>query len=359
MKYAPIYRTRPLGILYETGENYDAWCPTALHYDRRLRKFIAFIFGCDMHASTYTRPYFTTIDPDTLKAGRPRPVVFLNEANEAVESFGGLCSFVMLNTGEYIAITRINGVNFRVVSADCGETWRITGPVELRGVDGQIHFWGLYRANGSRLIAGYDSPRSGVCFSDDGGQTWTHAPIEGCEGLRANEPCIVQLAGDSLMAVIRRTLSGESGEETALLSFSDDNGATWTPAVASRQIRMNASDCSCVVHDGMVELFALSRFHGASPMRTRTGTDGEIRHYATSIEGARCDRFTDLGVVVSSVATEEWGAGDFSTPCCAVDDCGRMLMVYFDAPRPGSTAYMESRHYYVAGELTDLHAGHA
>lgn len=348
-KTSGIYRTQPIGPLFEEEKQYNAWCPSALHFDRRLGKFVMLIYSCDAHSHTTSYPYFTTIHPDTLRAERPRPLVFRNAEGKAVESCG-LCPFVLLDSGEYVLITRIDGKNYRVVSRDFGESWEYTGPVQLEGLAGRVDFWGIYRGNGSRILAGYDTSHAGIAYSDDGGQSWKHVevPLEQ-EGLRANEPCIVQLEGDRLMAFIRRSLSGPSGEETALLAFSDDNGESWTTARSSRCVRMNASDCAAVVHDGMVEAFSLSRFPAGSELQKRTGTVGEIRHYTASLQEARNDRFTDRGTVVTSIATDPWGAGDFSTPCCAVDDRGRLLMVYFDAPHPGTTAYMESRHYFVRG----------
>ncbi len=346
-----IYRTQPLGILFEEEKHYNAWCPSALQFDRRLGKFIMLIYSCDAHAHTISYPYFTTIHPDTLRAERPRPLVFRTSDGKPVESCG-LCSFVLLDSGEYVLITRIDGRNHRVVSRDFGKSWEYTGPVHLDGLREHVDFWGIYRGNNGRILAGYDTAHAGIAYSDDNGQNWKHVkvPLEE-EGLRANEPFIVQLEGDLLMAFIRRSLSGISGEETALLAFSDDNGESWTTARSSRCVRMNASDCTAVVHDGILEVFALSRFPAGSEPQKSTGTVGEIRHYTASLEEARNDCFTDRGIVVSSIATDPYGAGDFSTPCCAVDNQGRLLMAYFDASRSGTVAYTESCHYFVKAAL--------
>ena len=354
---APVYQTHPVGPLFEEEKRYNAWCPSALHFDRRLGKFIFLIYSCDAHAHTASYPYFTVIDPDTLEAEKPRPIVFQRPDGQVVDSCG-LCPFALLDSGEYLLITRIDGVNHRVVSRDFGKSWWYTGPVRLEGLEGRVDFWGIYHGNRGRLLAGYDTPHTGIAYSDDGGQSWRHVEIPGNqERLRANEPCILQLEGDRLMALVRRTLEGASGEETALLTFSDDNGESWSPFRPSQCIRMNASDCTAVVHDGILEVFSLSRFPAGSPPQKRTGTAGEIRHYTASLEDARADRFTDRGVVVSSIATSPWGSGDFSTPCCALDSRGRLLMVYFDAPRPGTVAYSESRHYFVRGVLAQAGSG--
>ena len=364
----PLYSTQPVGPLFEEEKRYNAWCPSALHYDRRLGRFIMLLYSCDAHAHTASYPYFTLIHPDTLEAEKPRPLVFRRTDGQIVDSCG-LCPFILLPSGEYMLITRLDragaallgysvpagldAINCRVVSRDCGESWQYAGPVHLEGLEGRVDLWGIYRGNSGRLLAGYDTPHAGIAYSDDEGRSWRHVEIAVEEGLRANEPCIVQLEGNRLMALLRRTLSGESGEETALLAFSDDNGESWTAARSSRRIRMNASNCGAVVHDGVVEIFSLSRFPAGSLPRERTGKAGEIRHYAAAVEDARRDRFSDRGVVVSSIATDPWGSGDFSTPCCAVDDRGRLLIAYFDASRPGAVAYRESRHYFVRGVLTE------
>ena len=119
---------------------------------------------------------------------------------------------------------------------------------------------------------------------------------------------------------------------------------------------MNGSCCTGVVHDGIVEVFACSRWYHngdyANTDYTNTGKSGAITHYTATIKNALNDNFTNKGVIVYAKATGENSASqDFHAPCIATKD-NDMLLVYYDRIPPYTLE--NTNYYFVRGSLGSL-----
>jgi alpha-L-rhamnosidase len=146
---------------------------------------------------------------------------------------------------------------WRVVSKDGGKTWGkrerlpegIYGPVKNKPVLVEIPQTGRRTGKDYRLIAPTSDERDGwkVYFelSDDMGKTWRRtAFVEADKGVRAIQPSIIRLPGGRLEAVCR-TRSRHIG-----VTFSDDNGETWSKLRLIDTPNNNSGIDAVTLHDG-------------------------------------------------------------------------------------------------------------
>ena len=362
-------QTAPLGQLFEAQMNYSAWCPGNLRYDRNLDKYVDMISCVDTHVNpTQSGLYVTYIDPITHEADAPVVVKFVEEdgVTEIVPggSYGmNITDFRILDDGRYITIKDNIDDNsvYRFISSDYGVTW-VRGEA-VTTIPSTLY--GSTVLSNGRWIGCDDTLNCYFYYSDDEGITWTAAKPETGGFYYEGEACILELKENILMAVGRMSMHGNGYNTTgdaehALLSFSYDNGESWSAWVESASIdNMNASSCTGFVHDGIVEIFAASRwFHRGDNAVTdyaNTGKSGAITHYVATVGNALNDKFTNRGIVVYAKGMagddSDLPAQDFHAPCLATNGIGTdFLLVYFD--RRVEPYIMESaNHHFVHGSL--------
>lgn len=229
-------------------------------------------------------------------------------------------------------IANLEDGKHRFISTDKGQTWIDGGSVT--GI--QYHHWATYKMSNGRLIGSYDYSKKGLIYSDDNGTTWTQVIPTTCGGGYEAEACVLELEKNKLIAIARYSIGGQgnnsSGDsEHAIISYSDDNGTTWTPWQISNTIdNMNAASCCGIVHDGIVEIFACSRwYHNGDYLNTdytNTGKNGAIIHYTATIENALNDNFTKKGII-------DYAKGesiDYHAPSMVKDKDNNILIMHID-----------------------------
>ena len=331
------YKCEYIGELYPSLSDYCAWCPCDLHFDKTLDKYVMLIYSTTAHIHENGSTYVVYIDKDTFVSTEPVKCKFVDSdgSTDITPTQAGSCSYIILKDGTYIMLHPVSdGTTRRLISEDNGITWKSTN-VLTNCFD---HPWQMKELSNGRIICSDDARKVGFMYSDDKGVTWTKVVPATCGGDYEAEAFFIELEANKLMAIARYSMSGkgynEIGDsEPAIISYSEDNGTTWTAWKKSTSItNMNASSCTGIVHDGIVEIFANSRWYYVNESKynndwKNTGKSGAMFHYIASIENAKKDAFTNKGVVKYSNGTS---AGDFHSPCIALDDELNGLIVYFD-----------------------------
>lgn len=357
--------THRIGQLNEQPEPYTAWCASGLHYDASLGKYVDLLYGSDKHVDpTYTRNYITYISPDTYEAAEPVLCKYYDTDGTTLEIIeAGRPGFLMMPDGRYMMFLTIDAKNYRFVSSDHGLSWVKSG--EMTGYVGSTKAYGLIRLSNGRILAnnGYGS---GINYSDDEGINWQNVAPATAGGNCEGEICFLEVKPGVVLAIGRYSLSGvgynNSGDcEPAVITVSRDYGSSWSAFKVSNTIdNMNANTCTGYVHDGIVEVFAASRWYhnngNACTDYTNTGKSGAITHYVASVENALADNFTKIGIIAYAKATGDNLPGqDFHTPCIAVNG-DQMLLTYFDRVEP-YTEKDRVNHYYIRGSLDAIDYG--
>lgn len=331
------YKTEYIGELYPSLSDYCAWCPCDLHFDKTLDKYVMLIYSTTAHLNESSSSYVIHIDKDTFVSTEPVKCKFVDSdgTTDITPTKAGSCSYIILKDGTYLMIRPVSdGSIRRLISEDNGMTWKSTNTL----TDCFSHPWQIKELSNGRIICSDDSKKVGFMYSDDKGITWSKVAPATCGGGYEAEAFFVELEPNKLMAIARYSMSGigynEIGDsESAIISYSDDNGTSWTGWQKSTSItNMNASSCTGIVHDGIVEIFANSRWYYVNDSKynndwKNTGKNGAMFHYVATIENAKNDKFTNMGVVTYANTTN---ATDFHSPCIALDDSKNGLIVYFD-----------------------------
>jgi hypothetical protein len=353
------FTTQPIGQLFEQPVNYAFWSPQSLRWDKNLWKYVDVIYGTTDHmagASAHSL-WVSYIDPDTLMAEAPVQCRYVDaDGNDVTLDDAGTGAWMILDDGKYLLFNFIGGKMYRFISSDYGKTW--VQEQECSGYPSTQELYFLVKLSNGRLLAN-SCEMKGIARSDDMGVTWKYTtPTNSIGGNLMAEINFFEVKPGVVIAIGRYSMSGmgvnASGDcQHAIISYSEDYGATWTPWKLSDTIdNMNASCCTGYVHDGILELFTGSRWYhrgaNATTDYTNTGKSGAVIHYTATIENALADKFTNMGVVVYSKAQGDLSSQDFHTPCVAVNGKD-MLLVYCDRVYP----YTEEKtnHYFVRGYL--------
>ncbi|MGG1399982.1 exo-alpha-sialidase [Bacillus salipaludis] len=334
-----VYKTEPIGELFNPPANYNAWCPSNLQFDKTRGVYAVLINGANAHITTTLKIYFSTINPETLVSTTPKLIsVVDSNGNPVMFDVSSANNFMVFEDGTYMYLHRKDGFYHRITSIDGGVTWIDRGKIVVNpsnSLTTSSNIWGITKLSNGRLICGFGAQpevQGKIMYSDDGGGNWTVVPVGTSypSGTTSAEPCIIEVLPNKLISLARRTTSGAptgSAPEPALISFSADNGATWTNYKNSTSIlNMNASGATAYVHDGIVEVFAASRYYSTTAS-LNTGETGSITHYIATIENALSDNFTLKETTVYANAAN---SVDFHSPCVSIDDKKRLLLMYMD-----------------------------
>lgn len=363
------YDTQKLGELFDRpdGYKYVTWCSGALRYDKNINKYINLLWARGGHNTSNQddKVYRALINADTLQVEELVPVVMLDSdgTTDITPTKQEGATFYILNEGTYIYWNYLNDTTTwqadRYTSTDYGKTW-----VKTANSHGTITPYKITELSNGRLLMSSTSKWSGIYISDDKGCSLTKVTItEGTGsgyGSYVAEWEFIELEPGYIMAIGRKNAGGAGNEfsgdsDHALITYSTDYGSTWSKIQESTTIdNMNASNATGIVHDGIVEIFTTSRWYHKTGCtnndNTRTGKDGAMFHYVATIEDAKNDNFTNLGVVLYANGSNN-SAQDFHAPCLAhntkTDD---ILIVYMD--RIETLPQLENNNYhYVKGNL--------
>lgn len=339
------YNTDVIGELFDqpSGNTYLAWPAGNLRYDKNIDKYVLLINGADKHIFTTMVNYLYFIDPTTYKIVDKKELSFDDSKTEAI------CNLWILNDGSYMIFKRKNGVNDknnRYISTNQGTTWTKTGEISVG-----YHFWSMHELSNGRLIMSCDVENRGFYYSDDNGVSWTNVKPGGSGGDYNAEFSFFEIEENKIIALGRKNMGGNG--DPAIISYSTDNGTTWSNFVDSQSITdMNSGCCTGVVHDGIIEIFALSRWYNKTTMHNNTGKYGAIIHYVATIENALNDNYTNNGIIAYSNGTGEGDVSqDFHCPCMTTNG-NDMLLVYFD--RNGNGSNTSTNYYFIRGSRKQL-----
>lgn len=350
---AQTYKTEDIGELFAAPADYTAWCPGNLRYDKTLGKFVSLLYAAPAHVHTTSDLYVTYIDPDSFVATEPVKCSFVDTdgVTDITPASAGACSFYILSDGTYFMIKNMDDTNhYKFTSADNGVTWQ-----KVSAVTGcSVPPWNITELSNGRIIYSSDHGKVGMHYSDDDGVNWTQVIPATCGGGSEAEACILEVEPGKLIAIGRYSGSGkgyyESGDsEPAIFASSMDYGTTWTGWEISTVDNMNASSCTGVVHDGIVEIFATSRWYSnggnVNTDNANTGKNGAMIHYMATTENALANNFTRLGIIDYA----KGAGGDYNSPCAALDNDKRMLIVHMDG---GENVTCNNR--YLRGEIGSI-----
>lgn len=347
------YYMQVIGTLYDNPKGYDyvAWCPGNLRYDPTRDLFVSLLNCTLSHMSGTNALFVAYIDPKTYVATDPVRCYTDDGATALIAS----TAFWIEDDGTYKMLYKYTDNNtYLYTSTDGGMNW-VQGD-KVNGFSGSP--WGITKLSNGRLIFGDDETKVGIYYSDDDGINWTRVVPGTAGGGYEAEACILELKPGKLIAIARYSMSGigynASGDsEPAIVSYSEDYGTTWTAWKKSNTItNMNASACAGRVHNGMVDIFAASRWywHGnnSNTDYDNTGKTGAITHYTATVENALADNFTNNGILVYANAVGDTSSQDFHSPCLAANG-DEVLLMWFDRIYP----YTEEKtsHYFARGAV--------
>ena len=328
------YSFKQIGRLVPNGDcNYVAWNHNCLHYDANRNKYVMTMRSSMKHGVGPNKVQFVVIDPVTLESSVSDIVV------------GGVTAdwangFTLDDSNNYLMVCKLSGVTHYVTSTNGGSTWTDGGAVviDTRGAVNNIDtskydytsFFDLHRLSTGTLLASYDdtvSPTNKsyphIARSTDG-VNWTLVELP--SGQAACEMAFYEHEGTVMMIGRRNSYqynitNVETGESynNAVISYSYDDGQTWTAATGSATVRANVQNVSVREHDGVVELMAVNRDFNKYPR-------GYIYHYTATPEEAISDRFTLREVFQCNA----YGASDVTGGALAFDRYGHALFAYSD-----------------------------
>ena len=350
---AQTYKTEDIGELFTAPANYTAWCPGNLRWDGNLQKFVSLIYAAPAHVHSTSDLYVSYIDQESFSATQPEKCRYVDTDGETdiTPDNAGTCSFLILSDGTYLMIhLAADGNTYKFTSADNGVTWQKVSAVT--GYSGSP--WNMTELSNGRIIMSDDESKVGFYYSDDDGVTFTQVIPGTCGGGYEAEACILELQPGKLIAIARYSTSGkgyyESGDsEAAIFASSDDYGTTWSNWKISTIDNMNASSCTGVVHDGIVEIFTASRWYSnggnVNTDNANTGKNGAMMHYMATVANALVDNFTKVGIIDYA----RGAAGEYHSPCAAIDGNKRLLIVHMDG---GEAATCNNR--YLRGGIGNI-----
>ena len=339
-KTVKLSDVKPIGEIWNNPANvtYMAWPLGCLQYDKELDRIVQ-ICGCN---ATHTEGnddsgcYIAYINPNTYEV--IDPVKVIDSSGNHIKNCSGFC---ITSTGEWLLT-----VNYSLYrSSDKGITWTLQGEfVDSKGVTLKTTYniISAYRnfyqfKNGRLAVGAWASKKVYMFYSDDNGITWSASEI-GFIAQGSQEPCFIEMEEGKILSVIRKTMFGtgltdwsataKRQIEPAYISYSEDNGTTWSTPVASTKLtEMTACPCFGFNHEdeGIIELFYCSRYnHGNS--------EGVMYQTKATYKDARNDNFDEPVVVLyPTTPKKDSGAGsDFGYVTGCKDSKGKLHLVYYD-----------------------------
>lgn len=341
------YRFSQIGRLMEKPEyDYTCWSHDMLHYDSVNDRFVQTMKSNDQHGGSEGCLYISYIDAKTLKATKPAEIPLSDGINHVTWGQG----FWINASGQYVIIGTIgterdtSAKYHRIVSSDHGTTWTDMGEIIFPEGYETYYFHSCHLLSSGRVLGVFDdgsiaagtSTKTEIAYSDDDGLNWKIVSISA--DVSSVEQHFVEI--DDTVMMIGRANNYNAGPNAAVISFSQDNGITWTKARNSGSLVMHCSNAVSFVHDDMVEVFTLSRYY-----KKQGKKNGVIRHYIATKEDALSDYFSLVECFYGTGNV----AADFHAPGLAMDSEGNVIVSYSDSVPSSSTP---TELYYLYGTAT-------
>lgn len=322
---------------------YQCWGHNMLHYDSKKDSYVCAIRGSMSHGGAVAPTGIALIDAKSLKS--------TEQVNVSVPDMSDpiwCCGFWINASGEYVMLgSATDSTVHRIVSKNYGETWTDSGVITVP--DGEsAKFFSVYRLSSGRLLGAYDdtvistgsNTLTKIGLSDDDGATWEILTLD-CE-YSAVEQSFVEI-GKTVMMLGRKNTYGNNRNQV-YISYSTDDGRTWSKITASKTLYAHTSDSCAYVHDGIVEVFAITRFVNNTSWSV-SGKIGQITHFSATEEQALNDNFYVREIFYGDGNV----SADFTSPACAVDSEGNVLVSYADSQK-GSSNPTEWHFLYSANK---------
>lgn len=350
--------SRYVGQLFDKshfdGKPYIGWALGNTQYDKKDDTVNVLVNAADYHGDgSVTDLYLMKMNPYTLDY-ELSPIVksgaVVNQSNTDVVFDSGsqgayTYGFCIDSNGDYLFMPNYCNVVYLFRSSDKGTSWKVT-TCEMPNIN-DYAFTGLMQTSTGRLIVSTHSAY--FWYSDDDGATWTMCASPTAHTV-GHEAEIVELKENTLIAVMRRKWSdtttgdwqGDYVLAPAVVSYSYDNGLTWTNPVESKTItEMCSTGCAIAkLSNDKLELYATSRYpHGDA--------NGVIYKHSATVDDALEDNWTSGKVVRYAKAIK---GDDFGYPSCCVDSVGNTHIFYYD----GDAAESGSTNYYYIQSYQDI-----
>lgn len=336
------------------GKPYIGWALGNTQYDKADDTINVLINAADYHGDgSVTDLYLMKMNPSTLDY-ELTPIVkggeVVNQSNTDVSFDDGskgayTYGFCIDSNGDYLFMPNYCNDVYLFRSSDKGNSWKVT--VCTMPERNDTAFTGLMQTSTGRLIVSTHSAY--FWYSDDNGANWTKCSSPTSHSV-GHEAEIVELKENTLIAVMRRKWSdtttgdwqGNYVKAPAVISYSYDNGTTWTNPVESKTItEMCSTGCAIAkLSDDRLELYATSRYpHGDAK--------GVIYKHSASIDEALEDNWSSGKVIRYAKAVK---GDDFGYPSCCVDSVGNTHIFYYD----GDSIESGSTNYYYIQSYQDI-----
>lgn len=323
------YKFSKIGKLItgDTYFRYMCWSTDLMHYDSSIDKFVHIIKTSTAHGGNADCGYIVYINPSTLEATQLAKMYINDEKTDWAKWLNG---FVIDGDGNYLVwyydYENSPRQMHRIISTDKGKTWTDNGVCSMPTETG--YFQQVTRLSSGTLLGSYDDGTISVNSSDktitkvarstDNGLTWNDVEIT--SEFFSVEQHFLEI--DDTIMLIGRKNAYPSTQAPACISYSKDDGLTWTKEKASKTLLMHCGDAVSFIHDDIVEVFCNSRYFNNS-FKVEPFI-GELNHYIASKEDALQDKF----ILVEKFYIPGTDSGSFHGPSLAQDNEGNVLISY-------------------------------
>lgn len=323
------YKFAKIGRLIERDSTfkYVCWSTDLMHYDSSINKFVQIIKTSTAHGGSEDCGFISYIDPVTLESTPPAKMYITSDNSNWAKWLNG---FVIDGDGNYLVwyydYENTPRQMHRIISTDKGATWTDNGACTMPTETG--YFQQVTKLSSGTLLGSYDDgtiPTSSstktitkVARSTDNGLTWTDVEITST--YFSVEQHFLEI-DDTIMLIGRKNAYG-STKTPATVAYSTDDGLTWTTEKESKSITMHCGDAVSFIHDGIVEVFANTRYY-KNTFRIEPFI-GELNHYIASKEDALQDKF----ILVEKFYIPGTDSASFHGPSLAQDLEGNVLISY-------------------------------
>ena len=328
-----------LGNIFPQESRYIAWLTNDSFYDKDIDKVVCFYNARESHYGGTGTVNYRTIDKNDPRIVSDYKIACKPEDVEGqTASTNGMvtCSCAILNNGDWMILAKnhsasSNGIDKITTvevykSTDKGETWTNWSMKDSEGNNVVPNIGGSYALiqtkTGRILTINYFSNQVRVYYSDDNGLTWNYSVV-GNKSSYGNDKLyfgasIIDI--DGTLMIIQRVNIREK-DIPSVISYSTDNGLTWSDFVDSKTIiNAGGSPVCAITHDGVVEVLYGERV-------AREGeSGGRIYHTAATFKDALNDNFLPPKIIGHSNNTGD-NFGYFGG--CS-DDNGNIHVFYYD-----------------------------
>ena len=337
-----IYNFVNYGKVFPNNLDYQAWPLQVVEYDKSRHEIVCLVKENDAHVNpTIENLYVVRMNPQNFEI-ISKLKIYSNKDEDQInkEAFKYMRGFCVVD-GIYYKANYINGKIYIAKSSDCGENWETWIPIINNSPNKSISNCGkLFYNNGRFIFEGFYNI---IAYSDDNMTSFTYCNTVPSSNEQTNvqSECDIIANGNNLMRIMRHSWSssttgyynGAFKNEPADLSFSYDNGITWTTTIQSTSIiDMSANNACHVIKDGYVHLFVGSRrpylynIEATVPYGTVTKR-GHIEYYLASLEDAFKDKFVHIKTLNLS---ENEINDNYSGIGCCLDEFDNVHLFYGD-----------------------------